>query len=95
MLEGDITPTMLQQSNMNQKIVVALNHNHLSSNVLAQLGMFDKLSIHMSNNEIMGIGEGLCSMGRWNDYGVAIYGCNGIFMSQGNWECTWLPNVRR
>jgi Leucine-rich repeat (LRR) protein len=79
LLDGTIPSTLLERASKTDKIVVDLSKNGLTGTVPVQLGKMQKLSLHLTDNKISAIGQGLCSTATgWNDNAVATYGCNAI-----------------
>lgn len=77
-LGGGIPATLLQSADPEEKIVVDLSGNSLAGTVPSELSRLPLLSLHLANNQITDIGDGLCKQKEWNDHDVEDYGCDGL-----------------
>ena len=71
---------------INTKINVRLDQNHLVGTIPSSLTKFSKLNIDLSGNLMTAIGDGLCNQSEWNDGNVGKYGCDGILCSAGKFS---------
>lgn len=85
-LTGTIAPSLLQLADPIAKVFIDLSYNRLEGTVPPQLSRFDRLSLHLKDNEISLIDPSLCNLAEWMHYDVRDYGCDGILCPVGTYN---------
>eukprot|EP00536_Pseudo-nitzschia_multiseries_P004730 jgi/Psemu1/188782/e_gw1.81.134.1 len=84
--KGTIPPTLLAGSPPDDKVVVDLSYNKVNGVVPGEISRLSRLSIHLEENEIIGIDAQICATNGVNDFDAMSYGCSGILCPIGTWN---------
>lgn len=85
-LTGTIPGDFLASASADSTINVYLEKNHLVGTIPATLAALSKLNIYLTDNQITGIGDGLCNQDSWLDGAVYAFDCDGILCPPGKYN---------
>ena len=85
-LSGSIPASFLSKSDNTKLYSIDLSDNVLTGVIPGELSRFDRISIDLTKNHIVGIDPELCKKETWMDRNVALYQCDAIICPAGTYN---------
>jgi hypothetical protein len=82
-LQGSIPSDFLQRINPSADIEINLAQNRLRGTVPEELDRFERLTLYLRENSLVGLPDLFCNNAEWNDGTVGRYGCDAILCPPG------------